>query len=84
MDAEKAIKLVFNDAAASGDEESGLGMSKLSMDHLFAQASKQWLRSCGVSRETRKSRIIRWLQYRGFSWSIISFVLKKLESQYPS
>ncbi|KAL3508330.1 hypothetical protein ACH5RR_027731 [Cinchona calisaya] len=84
LDAEKAIKSVFNGTAASGDQESGLGMSKLSMDHLLAQASKQWKRSCGVSREIRKARIVRWLQYRGFSWSITSFVLKKLESQYPS
>ncbi|XP_027172486.1 uncharacterized protein LOC113772125 isoform X2 [Coffea eugenioides] len=84
MDTEKAIKLVFNDASACEDEESGLGISKRSMDHLFSQASKQWLRSCGASTETRKSRIVRWLQYRGFNWSIINSVLKKLESHYPS
>lgn len=84
VDTEKAIKSIFNDAPACGDEESGLGVSKHSMDHLFSQASKQWLRSCGASTETRKSRIVRWLQYRGFSWSIINFVLKKLESHYPS
>ncbi|XP_027172331.1 uncharacterized protein LOC113771988 [Coffea eugenioides] len=40
MDTEKAIKLVFNDASACEDEESGLGISKRSMDHLFSQASK--------------------------------------------
>ena len=67
MDTEKAIKLVFNDASACEDEESGLGISKCSMDHLFSQASKQWLQSCGVSTETRKSRIVRWLHSHGFS-----------------
>ncbi|KAF8410896.1 hypothetical protein HHK36_003433 [Tetracentron sinense] len=81
LDAEKAIKLVFEHGDFGGDQESSLGMSKLSMDHLFVQASKQWLRGRDVSEETRKSRIIRWLQYRGFNWGVISFILKKLESR---
>ncbi|XP_048235644.1 uncharacterized protein LOC8271843 isoform X2 [Ricinus communis] len=80
-DAEKAIKLVFEDDR-SGGQELKLGMSKLSMEHLLVQASKQWFRGQDVPRETRKSRIIRWLQYRGFNWGVISFILKKLESQY--
>ncbi|KAL6200598.1 hypothetical protein ACLB2K_030379 [Fragaria x ananassa] len=89
VDAEKAIKLVFEDRDSDEDGESDdgqeliHGMSKLSMDHLFVQASKQWLRGGEVPRETRKSRIVRWLQYRGFNWGVISFILKKLESQHP-
>lgn len=89
VDAEKAIKLVFEDretdedGESDEDQESIHGMSKLSMDHLFVQASKQWLRGREVPKETRKSRIVRWLQYRGFNWGVISFVLKKLESQHP-
>lgn len=82
-DAEKAVKLVFEDGECTG-QELKLGLSKLSMDHLFVQASKQWLRGQDAPEETRKSRIIRWLQYRGFNWGVISFILKKLESQYSS
>lgn len=85
-DAKKAIKLVFEGQAddLNDDQESfTLGLSKLSMDHLLVQASKQWLRGQDVSKETRKSRIIRWLQYRGFNWGVIGSILKKLESQYP-
>uniref|UniRef100_F6I584 Regulatory protein RecX n=1 Tax=Vitis vinifera TaxID=29760 RepID=F6I584_VITVI len=82
-DAEKAVKLVFKDDGSGGDQESRHGLSNLAMDHLFVQASKQWLRGHDVPRETRKSRIIRWLQYRGFTWAVVSFILKKLESQYP-
>ncbi|CAI9088157.1 OLC1v1022408C2 [Oldenlandia corymbosa var. corymbosa] len=85
-DAEKAVKLVFSDDASADVEESSsrLGMSKLSMDHLFAQATKQWMRSSDVCIEKRKLRVIRWLQYRGFSWSVISMIMKKLESKYPT
>ncbi|XP_052207438.1 uncharacterized protein LOC127811531 isoform X1 [Diospyros lotus] len=82
-DAEKAIKLVFQDNDSSGDQESRLGLSKVSMDHLFVQVTKQWLRSQDVTNEKRKSRIIRWLQYRGFGWGVIDLMLKKLESEYP-
>lgn len=82
-DAQKAVKLVFNESEATGDQESKFGMSKQSMDHLFVQASKQWQRSCDAPIETRKSRIIRWLQYRGFSWDVIGAMLKKLQAAYP-
>ncbi|GMY30849.1 regulatory protein recx [Fagus crenata] len=81
VDAENAVKLVF-EQGESGDHESSLGLSKPSMDHLFIQASKQWLRGQDVPKEKRKSRIIHWLQYRGFNWGVISIILKKLESQY--
>ncbi|PON32982.1 Regulatory protein, partial [Parasponia andersonii] len=71
-DADKAIQLVFEAGESDGYQESSHGLSKLSMDHLFVQASKQWLRSHDVPKEARKTRITRWLQYRGFSWDVIS------------
>ncbi|KAM7499034.1 hypothetical protein LguiA_023448 [Lonicera macranthoides] len=83
VDAEKAIQLVFEDRESGEDQESSrLGMSKHSIDHLIVQASKQWLRGRDGPPDKQKSRIIRWLQYRGFNWGVISFVLKKLESEY--
>ncbi|CAN4103882.1 unnamed protein product [Withania somnifera] len=86
VDTNNAIKMVFKNDEAGGEQElgeSGHAMSKPSLDQLFVQASKQWLKGQGVPREKRKARIIRWLQYRGFDWSVVSFVLKKLESSYP-
>lgn len=80
-DAEKALEVVFEDNDCAEDHQSIIGMSKQSMDHLYAQASKQWLRCQNVPKETRKSRIVRWLQYRGFDWNVTSFILKKLERQ---
>ncbi|KAB8731796.1 hypothetical protein FH972_026434 [Carpinus fangiana] len=77
VDVQKAIKLVFEDGK-SGDQQPSLGLSKLSMDNLFVQASKQWLRGRDVPKETRKSRIVRWLQYRGFNWGVVSTILKKV------
>lgn len=82
-DADKALKLVFEDGD-SDEQESKVGMSKISMDQLLIQASKQWLRGQDVPKDTRKSRLIRWLQYRGFNWDVVNFVLKKLESQHIS
>ncbi|KAL0443242.1 UNVERIFIED_CONTAM: Kinesin-like protein KIN-14F [Sesamum latifolium] len=84
VDAEKVIKLVFENGEGSGDQDSGIAMSKHSIDQLYVQALKQWQRSHGAPQETRKSRIVRWLQYRGFNWSVIKYVLKKLESDSPS
>ncbi|XP_027187418.1 uncharacterized protein [Cicer arietinum] len=81
-DAEKAVEVVFKDNNdCAEDENSIIGLSKHSMDHLYAQASKQWFRGQDVPKETRKSRIVRWLQYRGFDWNVISFILKKLDRQ---
>ncbi|XP_030511741.1 uncharacterized protein LOC115726140 [Rhodamnia argentea] len=80
-DAEKAVKLVFEECDSSFEQESSLGLSKVALDHLFSEASKQWLRSQGVPVDTQKSRIVRWLQYRGFNWGVISVILRKLESQ---
>lgn len=82
-DAEKAINYVFKDSNSDGEEESTHGLSKTSIDKLLAQASKQWLRGRDATKETRKTRIIRWLQYRGFNWGVVNFIVKKLESQCP-
>ncbi|BBH04840.1 regulatory protein RecX family protein [Prunus dulcis] len=70
FDAENAIKLVFEEGESDNDQKLVHGLSKLSMDNLLVQASKQWLRGQEVPKETRKSRIVHWLQYRGFSWDV--------------
>lgn len=80
-DAEKAVEVVFKDNDCAEDHKSVIGLSKHSMDHLYTQASKQWFRGQNVPKETRKSRIVRWLQYRGFDWNVINFILKKLDRQ---
>ncbi|KAF9594984.1 hypothetical protein IFM89_035757 [Coptis chinensis] len=60
VDANKATKYVFEDSGSGENgEQNVLGMSKVSMDRLFSQTSKQWLRSQNVEYEKRKSRIIR-------------------------
>ncbi|KAH7684194.1 Regulatory protein RecX protein [Dioscorea alata] len=82
--ANKATKQVFEEDDPDMSNQDMLhGMSKPSMDRLFVQASKQWLRGQDTSPEKRKARIIRWLQYRGFSWGVTGFILKKLQSQFP-
>lgn len=82
-DAEKAVELVFKEEDSDVDEKSNIGLSKHSINHLYVQASRQWFRSLDVPKETRKSRVIRWLQYRGFDWDVIKLILKKLEKQDP-
>ncbi|XP_068643687.1 uncharacterized protein [Aristolochia californica] len=77
--AKKAIKEVFE--GSDHNQVSLLGMSKSALDRLFDQALKQWMRGKDVALETRKSRIVRWLQYRGFNWAVTSFILKKLEAK---
>ncbi|GMH05843.1 hypothetical protein Nepgr_007683 [Nepenthes gracilis] len=81
-DVEKAVKLVFEDGKGCG-QDSRIGVSVSLMEQLYVQVSKQWLRSQNAPNETRKARIVRWLQYRGFDWGVVSVILKKLESQYP-
>ncbi|KAM0936530.1 putative regulatory protein RecX [Dioscorea sansibarensis] len=82
--ANKATKQVFEEDNPDMSNQDMLhGMSKSSMDRLFVQASKQWLRGQDASPEKQKARIIRWLQYRGFSWGVTSFILKELLSQFP-
>ncbi|XP_019435713.1 PREDICTED: uncharacterized protein LOC109342134 [Lupinus angustifolius] len=81
-DADNAVEVVFKDNNDCAEEQNSvIGLSKHSIDHLYAQATKQWFRGQNVPKETRKARIIRWLQYRGFDWNVTSFILKKLERQ---
>ncbi|KAJ7963563.1 Regulatory protein recX [Quillaja saponaria] len=80
VNAEEAVNLVFKESECGEDKELKFGLSKHSMDHLYVQASKQWLRNQNLSRERRKSRIVQWLQYRGFGWDVISYILKKLDT----
>jgi RecX family len=61
-----------------------LVMSDSSIDHLFIQASKQWLRGHDLSTESRKARVVRWLQYRGFNWGVIAVILQRLQSQFTN
>lgn len=58
-------------------------LSNSSLQKLYVQASKQWQRCHNLPPDTRKARIIRWLQYRGFDWSVIAMILKRLESKHP-
>ncbi|KAM1753218.1 hypothetical protein ACFX12_005833 [Malus domestica] len=57
VNAQKAIKLVFEEGKPGEDKELIHGLSKLSMDNLVVQASKQWLRGLEVPEQTRKSRV---------------------------
>ncbi|KAK4782341.1 hypothetical protein SAY86_016443 [Trapa natans] len=84
-DVDNAVRQIFEgDVDCTSHGGSRLVLSRDALDRLFVQASKQWLRSEGVTLETRKSRIIRWLQYRGFNWGVTSLILKRLESQESS
>lgn len=87
VDAEKAVKVVFQSSDCGDCEQPNniekLGMSKASMDHLIVQASKKWQRGGNIPIQTRKSRIIQWLQYRGFNWGVVTFILNKLTLQNP-
>ncbi|XP_009398758.2 uncharacterized protein LOC103983261 [Musa acuminata AAA Group] len=84
MVADKATKEVFEEDDTGGNDQNiQHGISKNSMEHLYLQASKQWFRSQDSSLQIRKSRIVRWLQYRGFSWVITNNILRRLESDYP-
>ncbi|KAG7581770.1 Regulatory protein RecX [Arabidopsis suecica] len=86
-DSETAIKLVFEKRQCNeGDEEPELnhGLSKEAVDQLYVQASKRWLQGRDLPIETRKARVIRWLQYRGFNWGVVAQLLKRLESTHES
>ncbi|CAL9220641.1 unnamed protein product [Arabidopsis halleri] len=86
-DSETAIKLVFEKRQCNeGDEEAELnhGLSKEAVDQLYVQASKRWLQGRDLPIETRKARVIRWLQYRGFNWGVVTQLLKRLESTHES
>ncbi|GAB2284809.1 hypothetical protein Dimus_019262 [Dionaea muscipula] len=86
-DAQKALQLVFEGdgkAKADGEESTSSKLSKSSMNQLFAQASKRWILSQNLPTETRKTRIVRWLQYRGFDWGVVGIIMKQLESRHPA
>ncbi|KAJ1273378.1 hypothetical protein BS78_06G275500 [Paspalum vaginatum] len=78
---DQATRRVFQDGGHA--KEAGYGISEASMDHLFAQASKQWQRGQSLTLENRRGRIVRWLQYRGFNWAVTNAIIRKLEAQHP-
>ncbi|CAK9871357.1 unnamed protein product [Sphagnum jensenii] len=83
-DVEKALHKVFQSQELGNreedeDEEGRWGMTKDASEHLLLQARRQWGRGGNISNEARKRRMIGWLQRRGFSWSVISEILKSLE-----
>ncbi|CAN8259521.1 unnamed protein product [Cochlearia groenlandica] len=82
-DSDAAIKLVFEKGQCKEEDEEAQakhGMSKEAMDQLYVQASKRWHQGRDLPIENRKARVIRWLQYRGFNWGVVSQLLKRLES----
>lgn len=79
-DSDAAIKLVFEKDNQCKETEVSHGMSKEAMDQLYVQASKRWLQGRDLPVENRKARVIRWLQYRGFNWGVVSQLIKRLES----
>ncbi|WOL19202.1 hypothetical protein Cni_G27998 [Canna indica] len=81
--ADKVTKDVFEEDDTSGDSHKIHGMSKPAFERLYLQANKQWLRGQNTTLENRKARIMRWLQYRGFSWGVTNIILRKLESDHP-
>ncbi|XP_037487839.1 uncharacterized protein LOC119366248 isoform X2 [Triticum dicoccoides] len=79
---DQATRSVFQDDRGDEDQASH-GLSEASMDHLLAQAAKQWVRGSSLPLEKRRARIVRWLQYRGFSWGVTNSIIRKLEAQHP-
>ncbi|CDP13673.1 unnamed protein product [Coffea canephora] len=63
-----SFKSELVDATEMGSELSKTALYSKGVSIVDTEkASKQWLQSCGVSTETRKSRIVRWLHSHGFS-----------------
>lgn len=81
-EADQATRKVFQDDQ-DDENQTARGISEASMDHLFVQASKQWQRGKSLPLENRRARIVRWLQYRGFSWGVTNTIVRKLEAQHP-
>ncbi|XP_062183849.1 uncharacterized protein LOC133887871 isoform X2 [Phragmites australis] len=79
---DQATRRVFQDDHGHGNQTT-YGISEASMDHLFAQASKQWQRGQSLPLENRRARLVRWLQYRGFNWAVTNAIVRKLEAQHP-
>ncbi|KAF0891017.1 hypothetical protein E2562_005112 [Oryza meyeriana var. granulata] len=78
---DQATRRVFQDGHSN---QTMHGISDDSMDHLFAQAAKQWQRGRSLPLENRRARVVRWLQYRGFNWAVTNAIVRKLEAQHPS
>lgn len=79
---DQATRRVFLDGHGHANHTM-YGISEASMDHLFAQASKQWQRGQRLPLENRRARVVRWLQYRGFNWAVTNAIVRKLEAQHP-
>nr|GMC76374.1 Regulatory protein RecX [Ipomoea batatas] len=80
MDADGAIKLVFKDRGnwrRARIRVVGMSQAFIGSSSCPAFPKTMATEQSRAPRETRKSRVIRWLQYRGFNWSVINFVLKK-------
>uniref|UniRef100_A0A0D9WAX2 Regulatory protein RecX n=1 Tax=Leersia perrieri TaxID=77586 RepID=A0A0D9WAX2_9ORYZ len=77
---DQATRRVFQDGHSN---QTMYGISEDSMDHLFAQAAKQWQRGQSLPLENRRARVVRWLQYRGFSWAVTNAIVRKLEAKHP-
>ncbi|KAL5215010.1 hypothetical protein ABZP36_004162 [Zizania latifolia] len=79
---DQATRRVFQDGDGHSNH-STYGISQDSMDRLFAQAAKQWQRGQSLPLDNRRARVVRWLQYRGFSWAVTNAIVRKLEAQHP-
>ncbi|KAL6651589.1 hypothetical protein ACP70R_010514 [Stipagrostis hirtigluma subsp. patula] len=79
---DQATRRVFEDGHGHANQ-TAYGISEASMDHLFAQATKQWQRGQSLPLENRRARVVRWLQYRGFNWAVTNAIVRKLEAQHP-
>ncbi|KAH7445812.1 hypothetical protein KP509_01G025200 [Ceratopteris richardii] len=80
-----AIENVFSgkdlDIEQDWSYRSRLKISKSAMDHLLAQTVKQWNRGRNVTIEAKTRRIVSWLQYRGYSYDIVKYVLMHLKTK---
>lgn len=79
-----ATRQVFQeDDSVDKSRSTRHGISEPALERLYVKATKQWLRGQSPSLGNRKARIVRWLQYRGFSWGVTNIILRKLLSEYP-
>eukprot|EP00250_Pteridium_aquilinum_P014860 c22241_g1_i1 orf=32-1792(+) len=62
-------------------KSNSLEMSKVAMNHVLVQATKQWNRGGNATHETKIRRMVSWLQYRGFNYSVIKTVLNHLQKK---
>ncbi|KAG8066621.1 hypothetical protein GUJ93_ZPchr0004g38895 [Zizania palustris] len=78
---DEATRRVFQDGDGHSNHATH-GISQDSMDRLFAHAAKQWQRGLLLPPDNRRARVVRWLQYRGFSWAVTNAIVRKLEAQH--